>query len=194
MPRRRKIDLLPTALRDWLKEELQTRGFADYNAVTDALNARLVDRGLLLSVGRSAVAQFGAEHAEFSKLQEEASGWAEDWMGRNGLEDEARRHSALFEMISTLAFKCIKAQFGKEGREIDTRDLHLLGRMMKDLMTSSGIREAISDRERQRLAEAERKAGAERAVTAARGAGLSPEVAAAIRAAVEGGAQAEGAT
>ena len=188
MPRRRKIDLLPAALRDWLKEELQARGFANYDAITEGLNTRLIERGLLLSIGRSAVAEFGVEHAEFARLQEEASGWAAQWMGDNGLEDEARRQSALFEMISTLAFKCIKAQFRKNDGDIDTRDLHLLGRMMKDLMASSGLREVISDKALERALKKERDAAAGRVETASRAAGLTPEVAAAIRAAVQGGA------
>ena len=190
--RRRKIDLLPTALRDWLKQELEARGFADYDAITDALNARLDERGLLVTIGRSAIAAFGAEHAEFIRIKDEASGWALEWMGENGLEEEAKRHSALFEMISTLAFKCIKAQFNKEGGEIDTRDLHLLGRMLKDLMQSSGIREALSEQERERLVEAERKAAVAAVSKAARKKNVSDDVIAALREAVEGPSQGGG--
>ncbi|WP_419737724.1 phage protein Gp27 family protein [Ruegeria sp.] len=187
MPRRRKIDLLPSAIRDWLREELAAQGFADYDTITDALNDRLAEKGLLVTIGRSTVQRFGQEHREFSRLQQEATGWAAGWLDEIGLEEEARRQSVLFEMITTVAFKVMKAQMTREAGEIDPRDLHFLGRMMKDVMSSSGLREAMADKERKRLAEAERRAGGERAGAAARGAGLSPDVAALIRQAVEGG-------
>ena len=90
-------------------------------------------------------------------------------------------------MITTVAFKTLRSQMVRDGDDIDPRDLQLLGRMMKDVMASSGLRESLSEAERRRLAETERKAGAARAASAARGTGLSPEVAAAIRAAIEGG-------
>jgi len=194
MPQRRKIDRLPERLRNWLREELQARGFSGYDDVTAALNARLEDEGLDLSIGARAVRVFGAEHAEFTRLQREASGWAAEWMGRNGLEDEALRQSALFEMITTLGFKLLKSRMTSAGEEIDPRDLAMMGRMMKDLMASSGLRESLADRERARLVEAERKAGAGRAAEAARKADLSPEVAASIRAAVQGSPQDSGQT
>jgi len=186
--RRRKIDLLPAELRDWLCEEMRARGYSDYAAITGALNDRLADHGLQVTIGCSAVKAFGSEHREFSKLQEEASGWAADWLDEAGLEDEANRQSVLFRMITTVAFKVMKAQIAREADEIDPRDLHFLGRMMKDVMASSGLREVMADKERQRLIAGERKSAADRAVSATRTAGvpLTPQVAAAIRAAVEG--------
>lgn len=187
MPPRRKIDLLPAELRDWLKAELEQRGFAGYDEVHRALNDRLAEAGLGIGIGRAAVARYGAEHAEFVRFQAEASGWAAGWLDEAGLEEEARRQSVLFQMITTIAFKVLKSQMTREGDEIDPRDLQSLGRMMRDVMASSGLREVMSERERRRLADAERRAGAERADAVARGAGISPEVAAAIRAAVEGG-------
>ena len=187
MPVRRKIDRLPADLLDWLRAELQARGYADYRAITEALNDRLAEHGLSVTIGRSAIAEFGAEHREFTELQREAAGWAAGWLDEAGLEEEAARQSVLFRMITTVAFKVLKSQMTRESDEIDPRDLHFLGRMMKDVMASSGLRETLAARERERLAVAERRAGAERAGAAARDAGLSPEVAAAIRAAIEGG-------
>jgi len=58
-------------------------------------------------------------------------------MEGNGLEDEAKRHNVLFQMITTLAFKVMKAQMTKEGDEINPQELHFLGRMLKDVMSSS---------------------------------------------------------
>ncbi len=184
----RKIDLLPVEIRDWLREELQARGYSGYDAITEALRDRLTQHGLTVTIGRSSIATFGAEHREFTKLQGEASNWAAGWLDEAGLDEEAQRQSVLFRMITTVAFKVMKAQMTREAEDIDPRDLHFLGRMMKDVMASSGIREAMGEKERQRLIAEERRSAAERAVSATRSAGvpLSPDVAAEIRRAVQG--------
>jgi len=188
LPRRRKIDRLPEEIRHWLGEELKALGYSDYAAIAAALNRRLAKAGLELTIGRSAVKEFGKEHREFSKLQREAANWAAGWLDDAGLEEEAQRQSVLFRMITTVAFKVMKAQMVREADEIDPRDLQFLGRMMKDVMSSSGIREGLTEKERQRLIAEERQAAADRAVTATRTAGvpLSPDVAAAIKRAVQG--------
>jgi len=194
MPRRSKISHLPDELQEWLRGELRSRGFAEYDAVTEALNRKLAEHGLLVSISRTAVANFSSEHREFLRLQQEASSWAAGWLDEAGLEEEASRQSVLFKMITTVAFKVMKAQMTHDADDIDPRDLHFLGRMMKDVMASSGIREAITEKERQRLISEERKSAAERAVSATRTAGvpLTREVAAAIRAAVEGKGEGKG--
>ena len=79
-----------------------------------------------------------------------------------------------------------RADDDKEDLDFDPRDLHLMGRMLKDMMASSGLREAISDKERARIAAEERIAAGTRAEEAATRAGLSPETSARLRAEVEG--------
>lgn len=148
MPPPRKVDLLPPELRDWLKSELQLRGFADYEALSDALNARLDAQGQELRIGKSALHAFGSEYRQFVELQEQAGAWAEGWMNENGLAGEAQRHNVLFQMVTTLAFKQMKAQMEKDGDEIDPRELHFIGRMLKDIMASSGLREKLIEEER----------------------------------------------
>ena len=143
MPRPRKVDLMPEELRGWLKEELRARGFSDYEGLADDLNFRLEEAGMQLRIGKSAVHNFGQEYEEFVKYQEEASAWAAGWMNDNGLEEEAQRHNVLFQMITTLAFKVMQAQMTKQGGEIEPRELHFLGKMLKDVMSSSGIREKL---------------------------------------------------
>ncbi len=165
MPPPRKVDLLPPDLRDWLKEACETRGWSGYEELADTLNRRLVAEGSSLRIQKTAVAAFGKEHRQFVKLQEEASAWAKDWMTGQGLGDEAEQHKVLFQMINTLAFKVMKAML-KEGEEPDPKDLHFLGKMMKDVMSSSGIRDKlIADAETRAAKEAvaaERKAQGER--------------------------------
>lgn len=148
MARPRKVDLLPSDLRQWLKEELKERGFGGYEDLTEALNFRLEEAGRELRIGKSAVHAFGQEYEAFAKIQEEAGAWAQGWMSENGLAEEAERHNVLFQMLTTLAFKQMKGQMEKDASEIDPKELHFMGRMMKDVMASSGLREKLIEDER----------------------------------------------
>lgn len=148
MPPPRKIDLLPVELRGWLQEELRASGFAGYEDLAERLNFRLEETGLELRIRKSAIHAYGVEYEAMVKAQEEASAWAVGWMQEEGLADEAKRHSVLFQMITTLAFKAMKSQALKDGGEIDPKELHFLGRMLKDIMASSGQREQMIAAER----------------------------------------------
>lgn len=148
MPAPRKIELLPAELKKWLKEALIAQGFAGYEALAEDLNFRLEEAGSEVRIQKSAIHSFGQEYKEFVKYQEEASAWAKDWMQDMGLEDQAQRHNVLFQMLTTLAFKSMHAQINREGEDIDPKDLQMLGRMMKDVMSSSGIMQAMQTAER----------------------------------------------
>ncbi len=148
MPPPRKIDLLPAELRLWLQEELRARGFSQYEELAEALNFRLDEAGLDLRIRKSALHDFGAEYREFVKLQEQASDWAREWLGEMGMDDQAQRQNVLFQMLTTLAFKVMQAEVAKEGAEISPQNLHFLARMMKDVMSSSGIAQAMQEKER----------------------------------------------
>lgn len=153
MPPPKKIDLIPEELRVWLKEELKERGFSGYVELADALNERLEASGLEMRVGKSAVHNFGQEYAAFAKIEAEANTWAAQWMQENGLEDEAKRHNVLFNMITALAFKVMKSQMEKDAAEIDPKELHFIGKLMKDVMSSSGMREKMSADKEKRIEE-----------------------------------------
>lgn len=143
MPPPRKVDLLPPELKTWLKEALVAHGFAGYEQLAEDLNFRLEEAGLDIRIRKSAIHTFGQEYAEFVKYQDEASSWAAGWMQEQGLADEAKRHNVLFQMITTLAFKVMKSQMEKAGGEIDPKELHFLGKMLNDVMSSSGKREMM---------------------------------------------------
>lgn len=160
MPPPRKVNLLPDELKAWLNDELKARGFADYEALTEALNFRLEEEGLELRIGKTAVHAYGQEYAEFARLNDEASAWAQNWMQDNGLEEEAQRHNVLFQMMTTVAFKVLVSMQTRDGAEIDPRELSFLGKMMKDLMSSSGIREKLIADERARAAREAREQAA----------------------------------
>lgn len=185
MPPPRKVDLLPAELKKWLQDSLKERGFAGYEDLAEDLNFRLEEEGYELRIKKSAIHAYGTEYAEFVKHQDEASAWAAGWMNDNGLEEEAQRHNVLFQMITTLAFKVMQSQMTKDGEEIDPRELHFIGKMLKDVMASSGIREKLMDDERDRIEAAARKAAAaemaENLEAATEEAGLSPKAAEFLR-------------
>lgn len=148
MPAPRKVDLLPVELRRWLQEALVARGFGDYEALSDELNWKLEEAGSEIRIRKSALHDFGSEYREFVRLQEQASDWAKEWLGDMGLEDQAQRQNVLFQMLTTLAFKVMQSEISKEGDEISPQNLHFLARMMKDVMTSSGIVQAMREKDR----------------------------------------------
>jgi predicted butyrate kinase (DUF1464 family) len=153
MPPPRKVDLLPPELKSFLQDALKQRGFAGYEDLADELNFMLEEEGLTLRIGKSALHSYGQEYSEFVKYQDEASSWAAEWMNDNGLEEEAQRHNILFQMITTLAFKVMQTQMSKDGKDIDPKELHFIGKMLKDVMSSSGIREKMKTDERARVAD-----------------------------------------
>jgi len=157
MPPPRKVDLLPERLRDWLRGALQLHGFGSYEAITDELNAMLEAEGLELRLGKSSVHAYGQEYREFVKVQEEASAWAEGWLAEEGLAGEAKRHGVLFQMLTSLAFKAMRGMMTEDGA-VDPKELHFIGRMLKDVMASAGLREKLIEEERR--AQAERLDGA----------------------------------
>ncbi len=153
MPPPRKVDQLPPEIRDWLQQALRERGFSDYVEVTQELNDRLAEAGKVVSFHHATVHRFGQEYRKFVETQETASAWAQGWMTENGLEEEAKRHNVLFQMVTALAFKAMEARMMDEGAEIDPKDLHFIGKMLKDIMHSAGIRQNMLAAERKLQAE-----------------------------------------
>lgn len=147
MPPVAKLDLIPDELRRWLSEELAERGFGQIIDVTEALNFRLEESGQELSIGKSAVGNF----AKALKDQREAFTIAETLLTDMDIEAEGELHKVLLQMIATSAVHMIQAVREKD-EHLDPKDLMNLGRMLKDLMASSGIREKIQNDERERIA------------------------------------------
>lgn len=149
MPPPRKLDLLPLELRQWLTEELTERGFADIVDVTEALNFRLENEGLELSIGKTAVGEF----SKLLKDQREAFSMAETLLGSMDVEAETDLHKMLLHMIATSAAQMMKSVRDEDGH-LPAKDLMSLGRMLKDLMSSAGIREKLLEDEKNRIAKA----------------------------------------
>ena len=173
MPPRRKIDLVPDQLRHWLQDELKSRGFADYDDVTKALNARLDAAGLNLNIGRSAVHAYGTEFRQFAVMQAQAQDEIRAFLEEASLKDEVDVTSALFQQLTTLQWR-LQTTMAQEDRLPDPRGMKDLTTALNSLIRSTGLRRSIL-------------AGAgERAEKAAVSAGLSPKTSALLRARVEG--------
>ncbi|QBF31512.1 phage protein Gp27 family protein [Thalassococcus sp. S3] len=181
MPPPRKLDLIPLEVRQWLAEELQARGFADIVEVTEALNFRLEEDGLQLTVGKSAVGEF----SKLLKDQREAFSMAETLLGEMDVEAESDLHRMLLHMIATSAAQMMKAVREKDAH-LEPKDLMSLGRMLKDLMSSAGIREKLLEDERTRLAREIKEKAADVAAKAVGDAGLSAEKSEQIKAQILG--------
>lgn len=149
MPAPRKIDRIPAELRERLKATLAERGFGDIVAVTEDLNYWLEDAGLELTIGKTAVGEF----AKLLKDQREAFSMAETLLADMDIAAEGDLHRTLMHMIAASAMKMIQAVRAEDGH-LDPKDLMALGRMLKDLMQSAGLREKLLDDERKRIVEA----------------------------------------
>ncbi|MEL7098278.1 MAG: phage protein Gp27 family protein [Pseudomonadota bacterium] len=181
MPPPRKIDLLPDEFRVRLARELQARGFADIIEVTDQLNFWLEEQGLQLTIGKSAVGEF----SKVLKDQRDAFKMAEVLLEDMDVEAEGDMHKMLMHMIATQAAQYI-ASVSKQGVHLEPKDLMNLGRMLKDLMQSSGLREKFLEEDRARIAKAAREEAAEAGAKTARDAGLSAELEEQIKANILG--------
>lgn len=185
MPPPAKLDLIPDELRRWLAEELRDRGFADIHDVTEALNFRLRDAGLEVSVGKTAVGNF----SKALKDQREAFAFAETLLSDMDIEQEGELHKVLMQMIATSAVHMLRS-VREDDKHLDPKDLMNLGRMLKDLMSSSGMREKLLADERKRVAlEAREAAQAEMQEAlqeTAREAGLDSDMIARLRRGVLG--------
>ncbi len=181
MPAPRKVDLIPPELRTWLRETLARRGFGDFLAVTDELNALLEARGEELRLGRTAV----AEYSKLLKDQREAFGMAETLLADMDVAAEGDLHRTLMQMIAASAMQMMRAVREEDGR-LDPKDLGLLARMLKDLMGSAGLRETLLENERGRLARQAREAAAAAVETSSAELGLSAETVAAVKARILG--------
>jgi hypothetical protein len=147
MPVPRKIDLIPAELRDWLREALVARGFSGYEQLAEDLNFRLEEAGSEIRIQRSALQDFGQGWKEFVKVNEMASRWSKEWLATEGFEAHADRHDVLFQMLANVAFKQLQGEIQKEDTDIDPKNLHFMGRMLKDLMSSSALSQAIREKE-----------------------------------------------
>lgn len=181
MPPPKKLDLIPNELREWLKLELAGRGFGEIEDVTEALNFRLEAEGQRLSIGKTAVGKF----SKALKDQRDAFSIAETLLADMDIEAEGELHKVLLQMIATSAVHMIRAVREKD-ENLDPKDLMMLGRMLKDLMSSSGMREKLLADERASVARAAKEEAVGAVESRAKELGLSGDVVQSIKANILG--------
>lgn len=181
MPPPKKLDLIPEELRKRLADELSQRGFSDIVEVTEQLNFWLEDAGLEISIGKSAVGDF----SKLLKDQRDCFNMAETLLAGMDIEGESDMHKALMQMIAASAMQMMRSVREEDGH-LAAKDLMALGRMLKDLMGSAGIREKLREDERARIQREEREAAAQVVEATASSGGMSAEVAERIKAEILG--------
>lgn len=142
MPQPRKVDLLPDELQEWLKQELKDRGFGGYVELAEALNARLEGEGLEIRIGKSALHEYGKEFREYSKWQADAETEMKAFLTEATLADEIDITSALFQQLTTIAFRTQMAMASAEGLP-DPRGLKDLTQALNNLTRSAELRDKI---------------------------------------------------
>ena len=152
MPQPRKINLLPEALRQWLCEELKARGFADYDALTDALNDRLEAEGADLRIGRSAVHSFGQEFQDYAVMQDRAQNEIRAFLEEASLKAEVDVTSALFQQLTTLQWR-LQMMLANPDTLPDPRGMKDLTTALNNLIRSTALRDGILKAEQARQSE-----------------------------------------
>ena len=159
MPQPRKVDLLPEELRAWLQEELRARGFGGYEELAEGLNARLAAQGCELRIGKSALHAYGQEFRDYARLQEQAQDEIRAFLAEASLADEVKVTSALFQQLTTIAWR-LQMAMASPDQLPDPKGLKDLTTALNNLIRSSDLREKIVAEERR--AQAQRLDGAVR--------------------------------
>jgi hypothetical protein len=146
MPVPKKLDLIPDVVLDRLKAALKARGFADIIQVTKELNFWLEAEGLELRIGKTAVGEFSL----LLKRQRDAFSVARHVMAEMEIGEESAIHDTLFQLIAAQAIHLVKAM-SDANQTFEAKDLHFLGKMLKDLMTAAGINEKLTQEVEKRL-------------------------------------------
>lgn len=147
MPPPRKVDLLPAELRQWLQEELAERGFADYEQLAEDLSFRLEEAGLELRIGKSAIHAYAQDFKAYSDAQQQAQDEMRTFLREVSLEDEIDVTSALFQQLTTIAWKLQMAMADPHNLP-DPRGLKDLTSALTNLIRSTTLRDEILKAER----------------------------------------------
>ena len=147
MPPRRKVDLLPAELREWLQAELRDRGFSGYEELADALNSRLEDDGLELRIGKSAIHSYGQEFREYAQMQERAQDEIRTFLEEASLKEEVDVTSALFQQLTTIQWR-LQMMMADPDEMPDPRGMKDLTTALNNLIRSTSLRDGILKAER----------------------------------------------
>jgi len=146
MPAPKKLDLIPDALRKQLEATLAARGFADIVKVTEELNFWLEEEGLEVRIGKTAVGEFSL----LLKRQRDAFQVSKHVLAEMEIGEESAIYQTLFQLVAAQAVHLVKAMSDAD-QVMEAKDLHFLGKMLKDLMSAAGINEKLAQEVEKRL-------------------------------------------
>lgn len=147
MPPVRKVDLLPPELRDWLRAALVERGFGDYEALAEELNARLEADGSELRLSKTRLHAFGQEFRAYAEADRRAKEEIKAFLAEQGLKSEVDATSALFQQLTTIQWQLQMALSGPDSLP-DPRGMKDLTTALNNLIRSTELRARIVEEDR----------------------------------------------
>ncbi len=174
MPRREAVATLPPEVKAWLDKSLMQGNFSGY----ELLEAELKERGFQIS--KSAIHRYGQKF-ERRLAAIKASTEAARMLTEGASDDQDARSEAVIALVQTELFETIVNLQEAADEEIDPAErVKLLSSAAKNIATLS--RASVNLKQYQATVRAEvAKQAAAIAVSEAKGAGLSDEVAETIR-------------
>ncbi len=169
MPRPRKVDLLPEAVRRELDERLRQSGFSGYKALSEWL------AGQGYQISHAAIHDYGKKLKAYGEKMRQAREVASVWIGRLGAEPQGQVGQLVNEILRTLAFD-LSLTLGEA--ELDPDDIPAAARTLKDLAVMMEKLERAANLNAEREAEIRRQTAeelAEKAEAAAGGGAIAPE-------------------
>lgn len=148
MPPRRKVDLLPSELREWLQDELRACGFSNYEEIAERLNERCAEEGLELRIGKSAIHSYGQEFREYAQMQERAQDEIRTFLEEASLKEEVDVTSALFQQLTTIQWR-LQMMMADPDEMPDPRGMKDLTTALNNLIRSTSLRDGILRAERE---------------------------------------------
>lgn len=142
MPPPRKVDQLPQELRLWLQEELKASGFSGYEELAERLNARLIDTGLSMTIGKSALHDYGREFKDFTKHASIAQEQIRAFMEEADLKDETDVTKALFQQLTHIQWR-LQMEMSNPEALPNPKGMKDLTTALNNLIRSTALRDAI---------------------------------------------------
>lgn len=177
MPPRSFVHNLPDDLRQALNARLVADGFADYSGFAEWINGELESRGLEMSVSRSALHRHGQQFEEKLEAMRMATEQAQA-IAAGASDDEGAMNEALIRLVQTKMFEALM--------EVESKgDLGKIGVAIAHLSRASVTQKKWADQVRSKL-EAQKQAAAAKVEAITKTRGLTPDVAALIRAEILG--------
>jgi ABC-type transporter Mla subunit MlaD len=148
MPSRTVIEQLPPTIQEWLEHELLERGFAGYIELTDALNDKLAEAGLEITVSKSALHRFGQGFEGRVDALRRTMMMAQTIVRDLG-DEQGAMNDAVIRLTQDRMFQIVLDE------ELDARSLNALAHAAADLSRASIVQKKHMASVRAKLGELE---------------------------------------